>query len=233
VLNPGSHLGRYEVVALLGAGGMGEVYRARDTRLNRDVALKILPAAFADPDRRQRFEREASAIASLNHPHICQLYDADHDAGVEFLVLELLEGETLDHRLEKGPLPVEIAIQYAIEIADGLSAAHRRGIVHRDLKPANIKRAATGEVKVLDFGLGKVLETQNELSDSPTRLTEVTQANVLLGTLAYMSPEQVRGETADERNPEWAARSVAHSGEPNFSTHYDPSELGGTLISCC
>ena len=199
MLNPGSHLGRYEVVALLGAGGMGEVYRARDTRLNRDVALKILPAAFADPDRRQRFEREASAIASLNHPHICQLYDADHDAGVEFLVLELLEGEPLDHRLEKGPLPVDIAIQCAIEIADGLSAAHRRGIVHRDLKPGNVMLTKHG-TKLLDFGLATAGLAPGADPADVTTVMRQTQAGAVLGTLAYMAPEQLQGQRADARS---------------------------------
>ena len=231
---PGARIGHYQVLASLGAGGMGVVYRAHDTKLGRDVALKFLRPEFTgDADRLHRFQKEARVLASLNHPHIGQIYGLEESEGRSCLVLELVEGESLDERLKRGPIPVDEALGISGQIAKAIEAAHASGILHRDLKPANIKRAATGEVKVLDFGLGKVLETQNELSDSPTRLTEVTQANVLLGTLAYMSPEQVRGETADERNPEWAARSVAHSGEPNFSTHYDPSELGGTLILCC
>src|SRR5712671_5129840 len=154
-LAPGTKLGPYEILAPLGAGGMGEVYRARDTRLERTVAIKILPAKFSsDPVRKQRFEREAKTISSLNHPHICTLHDIGHQDGVDYLVMECVEGETLAKRLEKGPLPLDQALKYGAQIADGLDKAHRSGIVHRDLKPSNIMLTPTGG-KLLDFGLAK------------------------------------------------------------------------------
>src|ERR1700745_1913598 len=152
----GTKLGPYEIVGPLGAGGMGEVYRAKDTRLDRTVAVKILPAHLSnDPVRKQRFEREAKTISSLNHPHICVLYDIGHQDGTDFLVMEYLEGETLAERLKKGPLPLEQVLQYAIEIADALDKAHRKGITHRDLKPGNIMLTKSG-TKLLDFGLAKL-----------------------------------------------------------------------------
>src|SRR5437868_3061182 len=154
-LSPGTKLGPYEVVAPIGAGGMGEVYRAKDTRLDRSVAIKILPAHFsADPVRKQRFEREAKTISSLNHPHICVLYDVGQQDGTDYLVMECVEGDTLAKRLEKGPLPLEQVLKYGAQIADALDKAHRSGIVHRDLKPQNIMLTATG-AKLLDFGLAK------------------------------------------------------------------------------
>src|SRR5271169_4186754 len=154
-LFPGTHLGPYEITGPLGSGGMGEVYRARDTRLERTVAIKILPAQFsADPVSKQRFEREAKTISSLNHPHICVLHDVGHQDGIDFLVMECVEGETLAKRLEKGPLPLEQVLKYGAQIADGLDKAHRSGVVHRDLKPGNIMLTATG-AKLLDFGLAK------------------------------------------------------------------------------
>src|ERR1700726_5345429 len=153
---PGRRLGPYEILSAIGAGGMGEVYRAKDTRLNRIVAIKVLPPHLAhSPELRERLEREARTIASLNHPHICTLYDIGHQDGTDFLVMEYLEGETLAQRLVKGPLPLEQVLQYAIEIADALDGAHRKGMTHRDLKPANGKVTPEGKVKVLDFGLAK------------------------------------------------------------------------------
>ena len=152
----GTRLGPYETLTAIGAGGMGEVYRARDTRLNRDVAIKVLPAHLADnSELRERFEREARTIASLNHPHICTLHDIGHQDGVDFLVMEYVEGESLSKRLQKGPLPVEQVLQYAVEIADALDKAHRKGAIHRDIKPGNIMLTKSG-AKLLDFGLAKL-----------------------------------------------------------------------------
>src|SRR5882762_5191897 len=155
-LQPATRLGPYEIIASIGAGGMGEVYRARDTRLNRTVAVKVLPDHLSsNPQLRERFEREAHAIASLSHPHICPLYDVGQQNGIDYLVIEYLEGETLAHRLRKGPLPLEQVLQYAIEITDALDTAHRHGVIHRDLKPGNIMLTKTG-AKLLDFGLAKM-----------------------------------------------------------------------------
>jgi eukaryotic-like serine/threonine-protein kinase len=197
----GMKLGPYVIQSLLGAGGMGEVYRARDTRLDRTVAIKVLPAHLSsDPIRRQRFEREARAIAALQHSNICTLYDVGHQSGTDYLVMEYLEGETLASRLAKGPLPLDLSLRYGIEVADALDTAHRHGVVHRDLKPGNILVTAHGECKVLDFGLAKLAEEKlsSELSTltGPGVLTGPGQA---MGTVAYMSPEQARGEELDAR----------------------------------
>src|ERR1700680_2774935 len=155
-VNPGTRLGSYEVVAQIGAGGMGEVYKARDTRLDRIVAIKVLPAHLADrAELRERFDREAKTIASLNHPHICTLYDTGHQDEIDFLVMEYLEGETLAQRLLKGPLPLEQVLQYAVEISDALDKAHRKGVTHRDIKPGNVMLTKSG-TKLLDFGLAKL-----------------------------------------------------------------------------
>jgi formylglycine-generating enzyme required for sulfatase activity/dienelactone hydrolase len=205
-LATGARLGPYEIQSLIGAGGMGEVYRGRDTRLDRTVAIKVLPPAVgADPDRRARFEREAKTIAGLNHPHVCTLYDVgDHD-GATFLVMEHIEGQTLARRLLDGPLPLDQAIAMAIAIADGLAAAHRRGLIHRDLKPANIMVTPDGQVKVLDFGLAKHVGPPAELRpEAPTMSAppgerSLTHVGVTIGTLQYMSPEQVEGEPLDAR----------------------------------
>src|SRR5262245_14370266 len=207
-LAAGSHLGPYEILAPLGAGGMGEVYRARDARLSRDVAIKVLPAAFAaDSDRLARFRREAQVLAALNHPHLAAIHGLEESGGVEALVLELVEGETLAERLGKGPLPIDEALEIARQIADGLAAAHDRGIVHRDLKPANVKLSPDGKVKILDFGLAKALTGDGsapEVSTSPTLTAAATQAGVVIGTAAYMSPEQARGKSVDKRADIWA-----------------------------
>src|SRR5262249_15299207 len=191
-LAPGTRVGPYEVIARIGAGGMGEVYRARDTKLNRDVALKVLPDAFAsDVDRFARFKREAQVLASLNHPHIAAIYGVDDTGGTHALVLELVEGSTLSDRIAQGPVPIDEALTIARHIADALEAAHARGIVHRDLKPANIRVRPDGTVKVLDFGLAKAVGPSSERGATVTALGTATGA--VLGTPAYMSPEQARG----------------------------------------
>jgi TolB-like protein/Tfp pilus assembly protein PilF/predicted Ser/Thr protein kinase len=226
VLAAGTRLGPYVVQSLLGAGGMGEVYRARDTRLDRTVALKVIPRALApDAVRRQRFEREARAISSLQHPNICTLYDVGSQQGTDYLVMEYLEGETLAARLTSGPLPLDLTLRYASEVADALEAAHRRGIVHRDLKPANIFITTHGESKVLDFGLAKLDETKPS-SETPTALTAnanakgLTTPGVAMGTVAYMSPEQARGEELDGRTDIFSLGAVLYemaTGKAAFS----------------
>jgi serine/threonine protein kinase/tetratricopeptide (TPR) repeat protein len=202
-LSPGTPLGPYEILQPIGAGGMGQVYKARDTRLNRTVAIKVLPPEFASrSDWKQRFEREAQAIASLNHPHICTVHDVGQQDGMDYLVMEFLEGQTLAERLKRGALPLEEGLKIAIEIADALDKAHRQGIVHRDLKPANIFRTEQGISKVLDFGLAKTAdpaEAATQLSADP-----LTRPGVALGTVLYMSPEQARGEAVDARSDLWS-----------------------------
>src|SRR5579864_8030049 len=199
----GSKLGPYEIVGPLGAGGMGEVYRARDTRLDRSVAIKILPAELScDPVRKQRFEREAKTISSLNHPHICVLHDVGSQDGVDYLVMECVEGETLAKRLEKGSLPLEQVLKIGMEVADALDKAHRQGIIHRDLKPGNIMLTKSG-AKLLDFGLAKAaapLASGMTLTAAVTRSTPVTQQGTIVGTFQYMSPEQVEGKEVDGRS---------------------------------
>ena len=203
-LSPGARLGPYEIVAAIGAGGMGEVYKARDTRLDRQVAIKTLTAAVASSsDARQRFEREARTVSQLSHPHICALYDVGQHDGTEYLVMELLEGETLAARLAKGPLPLDQTLRYALQIADALEHAHRHGVAHRDLKPANVMITRSG-VKLLDFGLAK--ETQpfgaanaSALETSPVPAS-LTSAGVFVGTLYYVAPEQLEGRSADARS---------------------------------
>ncbi len=202
-LSTGTRLGPYEIVSAVGAGGMGEVYRARDTRLDRTVAIKVLPQHLADtPEARQRFEREARAVSALNHPHICTLHDVGSQDGTEFLVMEYLEGETLAARLEKGPLPLEQVLKLGIEIADALDKAHRQGIIHRDLKPDNIMLTKSG-AKLLDFGLAKAAVAPASvatLTAAVTRTTPVTQQGTIVGTFQYMSPEQVEGKEVDARS---------------------------------
>ena len=194
-LSPGTRLGAYEIVGPLGAGGMGEVYRARDARLGRDVAIKVLPPAFAaDADALARFEREMKTLAGLPHPHIVAIYDAGHEGSVAYAVTELLEGETLAELVARGPLPIRKAIEYGIQIARALAAAHDRGIVHRDLKPANVIVTHDGHVKVLDFGLAR---------PTVAATTDATTANtapgLVMGTVGYMAPEQARGLPVDHR----------------------------------
>ena len=216
-LSAGTRLGPYEILSPLGAGGMGEVYRARDTKLGRDVALKILPATFTnDPERLARFLREAQVLASLNHPHIGAIYGLDEANGVQFLVLELVDGESLDKRIARGPVPVDEALAIARQITEALEAAHEKGIVHRDLKPANIALTTDGNVKVLDFGLAKALEPTSgigiDVTASPTITTPamMTGVGMILGTAAYMSPEQARGRAADKRSDIWAFGCVLY-----------------------
>ena len=212
-LTNGTKLGPYEIVAPLGSGGMGEVYRARDTRLDRIVAVKILPSHLSDNSTlRQRFEQEAKAISSLNHPHICILHDVGHQDGTDFLVMEYLEGETLAKLLEKGPLPLAQVLKYGVEIADALDKAHRTGIVHRDLKPGNIMLTKSG-AKLLDFGLAKAavpLTTGATLTAAATRTTPVTQQGTVVGTFQYMSPEQIEGKELDGRSDIFSLGAVLY-----------------------
>ena len=209
-LSPGTRLGPYEIQSALGAGGMGEVYRARDTKLGRDVALKILPDSFThDPERLARFRREAQVLAALNHPHIAQIYGLEEANGTQFLVLELADGESMDKRIARGPIPIDEALGIAKQIAEALEAAHEKGIIHRDLKPANIAVTADGQVKVLDFGLAKAAEptaSSADLAISPTVTSpaRITSIGVVLGTAAYMAPEQAKGRAADKRSDVWA-----------------------------
>src|SRR6202166_112722 len=200
-LGAGERLGPYEILAPIGAGGMGEVYKARDTKLNREVAIKVLPQVLAqDPERLARFEREAKVLASLNHPNIAHIYGVEESDNVRALVMELVPGEIL-----KGPLPLETALDYARQIAEALEAAHEKGIVHRDLKPGNIRIKPDGTLKVLDFGLAKTGGTPAAPSDqSPTVTMHETQAGVILGTAAYMAPEQAKGKPVDKRADIWA-----------------------------
>ena len=202
-LSPGSRLGPYEIVAPLGAGGMGEVYRARDPRLGREVAVKVLTTSLAvDADRLRRFEQEARAAGILNHPNLTAVYDIGEVDGAPYIVSELLEGETLRSRLGSGPVPVRKALDYAVQLARGLAAAHEKHIVHRDLKPENIFLTRDGRVKILDFGLAKLKETEGsdgEHTALPTA-TRGTEPGVVMGTMGYMSPEQVRGLPADHRS---------------------------------
>ena len=200
-LTSGTKLGPYEIQSPIGAGGMGEVYRARDARLNRDVAIKILPASFsADAERLQRFAQESRAAAALNHPNILSIFDIGEANGAPYVVSELLEGETLRDRLRNGALPSRKAIDYGQHIASGLAAAHEKGIVHRDLKPENIFVTSEGRVKILDFGLAKLTQPEADLSgDAPTQQVG-TEAGTVMGTVGYMSPEQVRGKATDSRS---------------------------------
>jgi hypothetical protein len=204
----GKTLGNFEITNQLGKGGMGEVYQAKDQKLGRDVAIKVLPEEFArDTDRVARFQREAKLLASLNHPNIAAIHGLEESGGIQFLVLELVEGETLADQIKRGPIPVEESLKLALQIAEALEAAHEKGVIHRDLKPANIKVTPDGKVKVLDFGLAKAFAGEQadlNLSNSPTLSEAATQQGVILGTAAYMSPEQARGKTVDRRADIWA-----------------------------
>src|ERR1700758_3181674 len=212
-LSSGSKLGPYEIVGPLGAGGMGEVYRARDTRLERTIAIKILPASIStDPVAKQRFEREAKTISGLNHPNICTLHDVGSQDGVDYLVMECVEGETLGKRLEKGPLPLAQVLKIGAQIAEALDKAHRNGIVHRDLKPGNVMLTVTG-AKLLDFGLAKPtapLATLATLTAMTPQQSPVTQAGTIVGTFQYMSPEQVEGKELDGRSDIFALGAVLY-----------------------
>jgi len=233
-LQSGPKLGPYEIQAPAGAGGMGEVYRARDTRLERTVAIKILPAHLAgDAGLRQRLDREAKAVATLSHPNICTLYDVGHQAGVDFLVMEYLEGETLDQRLQRGPLPPEQLLPIAIQIADALERAHKQGIVHRDLKPANIMLTKSG-AKLMDFGLAK--STEAPIASALTEMTaenrKLTAEGTIVGTFQYMAPEQVEGREADVRTDIFAFGEVLYemaTGQPAFSGRTKASLIAAIL----
>ena len=217
----GKTLGNFAVSTLVGRGGMGEVYCAKDQKLGRDVAIKVLPEEFArDADRVARFQREAKLLASLNHPNIAAIYGLEESGGTNFLVLELVEGETLSDQLKRGPIPVEESLKLALQIAEAVEAAHEKGVIHRDLKPANIKVTPEGKVKVLDFGLAKAFAAEQadlNLSNSPTLSQAATQQGVILGTAGYMSPEQAKGREADKRSDVWAFGCVLYSGK--FPAH--------------
>ncbi|HEV2022919.1 MAG TPA: protein kinase, partial [Terriglobales bacterium] len=241
---PGTRLGPYEILAAAGAGGMGEVYRARDTRLDRTVAVKVLSTRLADrPDLQKRFEREARTISKLSHPHICTLHDVGQQEGVDFLVMEYLEGETLGHRLERGPLPVEQTLKYGTEIAEALEAAHRQGITHRDLKPGNVMLTKAG-AKLMDFGLAKLVEQPApvavalwEMADAPTLPSgekSLTEEGVIVGTFQYMAPEQLEGKEADARTDIFALGMVLYemaTGHPAFTGKTKASVIAAILSS--
>ena len=236
----GSRLGPYEVLGSLGAGGMGEVYRARDTKLGRDVAIKVLPASLtSDPERLARFSREAQILASLNHPNIAGIHHVEETTDGPAIVMELVEGETLADRIARGPIPVDEALPIAKQIAEALEAAHEQGIIHRDLKPANIKVRSDGTVKVLDFGLAKLSESaSNEqlaaggasLSPTITSPALMTGVGVLLGTAAYMSPEQAKGKPADKRSDMWAFGCVVYE-MLTAKRAFEGDEVSETLAS--
>ena len=234
-LAPGTRLGSFEIVTQIGAGGMGEVYRARDLNLKRDVAIKVLPDAFArEPARISRFEREATLLASLNHGNIATVYDFQHSGERHFLVMGLVEGDTLADRLARGPIPYDTALGIARQVAEGLEAAHERGIIHRDSKPANIKVGADGRVKILDFGLAKIFETAGGSGEQATSTGVLgdTAVGVVLGTVGYMSPEQARGQPVDARTDIWALGCVIYemlSGRPAFASGSPSDTIAAVL----
>src|SRR5215472_4052311 len=213
-IQSGTHLGPYEILSPIGAGGMGEVYRARDPKLGRDVAIKVLPEAFArDVERMARFQREAKVLASLDHPNIASIYGLEDSSGTYALVMQLVEGPTLADRIKAGPIAVDESVRIARQIADALEYAHERGIIHRDLKPANVKVTNDDAVRVLGFGLAKALEgdpSSFDISTSPTISRMATMQGVLLGTAAYMSPEQAKAKTVDRRADIWAFGCVLY-----------------------
>jgi Tol biopolymer transport system component len=233
-LSAGKRLGSYEILSIVGVGGMGEVYKARDTRLDRVVAIKVLPDHVAsNPDLRSRFEREARAISSLSHPHICTLHDVGSEAGVEFLVMEFLEGETAAQRLEKGPIPIQQVLRYGVEIAEALDRAHRQGITHRDLKPGNVMLTKSG-VKLLDFGLAKLrpVSVEHGAGSAPTAAADLTGSGTILGTLQYMAPEQVEGKAVDHRADIFALGAILYelaTGKKAFEGGSQASLIGSIL----
>ena len=236
-LTQGTRLGPYEIIAPLGAGGMGEVYRARDQRLGRDVAIKVLPQHLAaTAEVRARFEREARAVSSLNHPNICTLHDVGHENGVDYLVMELIDGETLATRLQRGPLPIDETLRYGIQIADALDRAHRGGLVHRDLKPGNIMLTKSG-AKILDFGLARVTglaPSNSELSTSPTVTRALTAEGSIVGTFQYMAPEVLEGKEADARSDLWALGAILYemvAGRRAFEGRSQASLIGAIMNS--
>src|ERR1700756_442925 len=228
-LSPGTQLGQYEILAPLGAGSMGEVYRARDTRLNRDVAIKVLSGFSAAPDRLYRFKVEAQAAAALNHPNILAVYQMGTFAGAPYIVSELLEGMTLSEALRRGPLPLHKVIDYGMQIAHGLAAAHEKGIVHRDLKPDNLFVTKDGRIKILDFGLAKVAPSRQ----TPTNLaTTITRLGVAMGTVGYMSPEQVRGQATDHRTDIFAFGAILYEmvmGRRSFQKQTEADTISAIL----
>jgi Tol biopolymer transport system component len=236
----GTRLGPYEILAPLGAGGMGEVYRAKDTRVERPVALKVLPEEFfEDPERRARFEREARTLASLNHPGIAILFAFEEVSGRHLLAMELVEGEGLEAKIASGPLPLEDSLSYAKQIAEALEAAHERGVIHRDLKPANVKVTPEGRVKLLDFGLAKIFEgdggtgSSPSVTHSPTLTARATAAGMILGTAAYMAPEQARGKPVDKRTDVWAFGCVLYemlTGKRAFAGETVSDTLAAVLM---
>src|SRR3954467_1075748 len=234
-LTSGSRLGPYEIVEAVGAGGMGEGYKARDTRLERTVAIKVLPEHLSrDEEVRQRFEREAKTISQITHPHICALYDVNREGETEYLVMEFLEGETLGDRLSKGPLPAEQLLRYGIEIADALDKAHRRGVVHRDLKPGNVMLTKSG-VKLLDFGLATrhTPPPATAFGDpAPERPNALTAEGAIIGTLQYLSPEQLEGKQADNRTDIFAFGALAYemiTGRTTFPAANQAQLVGAIL----
>src|SRR5262245_51477490 len=230
-LRVGTQLGALEVTAFIGRGGMGEVYRARDTKLKRDVAIKILPDEFScDADRVSRFQRDAEGLASLNHPSIAAIYDLEEANGSQYLVLELVDGETLADCIARGRIPVEEALDIAKHICEALEAAHEKGVIHRDLKPSNVKISTDGKVKVLDFGLAKAMSgsaTASTLSNSPT-FESGTMGGAIIGTAAYMSPEQARGKPVDKRTDIWAFGCVLYE-MLTARRAFGGDEVAGTL----
>src|SRR5450755_4735020 len=235
-LTSGTKLGPYEIIAPLGAGGMGEVYQARDTRLDRTVAIKILPAQLSeDASRRQRFEREAKVISSLNHPHICTLYDIGRQDGVDFIVMEFIEGITLAARLEKGPLPTAEVLEYGIQLSSALDKAHRNGVTHRDLKPGNIILTKSG-TKLLDFGLAKAglpMGAGATLTNAAAQADPVTREGAVVGTVPYMSPEQVEGKEVDGRSDIFSLGAVLYemvTGGRAFQGQSDFSVASAILV---
>src|SRR6266446_10120566 len=232
-----TRLGPYEIQSPLGAGGMGEVYRARDTRLDRDVAVKVLPTSLSsDPSLRQRLDREAKAVSKLSHPHICALHDIGHQDGVDFLVMELVEGETLERRLTKGSLPADQTIRIAAQIADALARAHKLGFVHRDLKPANVMLTKTG-AKLMDFGLAKhsgPAPLAAALTEMTMEQAKLTSEGMLVGTFQYLAPEQLEGKEADARTDIFALGELIHemaAGKPAFGGHSRASLIAAILTT--